>query len=614
MDGVSPSLPQTNPNTPLPTAGLTASINLDPKLQRELSRLDDSIPFNPRAHYLHHTWAQTFFSRPELFFQPSSVPELQKIVTLARRCRKRICVTGFGHSPSDLTCTSSWLINLDHLSEILETNVNDTPGLVRLQAGMSLHNLNVALAQDGYTLPNLGSIDVQSVAGVISTGTHGSSLQHGLISESITSLTILLYNSQLVTCSSTKNPELFRAALLSLGALGIIVEITIQAVPDFNISWSQTLHTLSSVLNSWDKDLWTTEEYTRVWWLPYLQRAVIWRGSRTQSPVRPPNTTFYGGKFGYYIYHNLLYLSNTFPRILPWIEWFIFGMQYGFAPGSFETSAVQPAREGLLMDCLYSQFVNEWALPLSKGPEAIIRLSAWINHDDATARIPVPSKGIWVHCPVEVRVSDTSHEMINRSRVRPYLDPTVPDGPTLYLNATLYRPYGRDPPCHEAYYKAFEYLMQELGGRPHWAKNFAHTTNKQIEDMYGDDIRDFMKIRNESDPEGMFLGEWHKRTLPLNLPGAGGKGDLGLVEEEVRRSNKGLGWRFGDGVLWEGRQAVSGANTQVEDEDVGFKFVPNPPKPDGDETPSPPATTTSEESFDYMAKGEASVYAVRNGE
>ncbi len=605
MDWAAPNLPHTNPNTSPLSSGPTSAVNLDAKLQRELSRLDDSIPFNPQTRYLHHTWAQTFFSRPELYFQPSTVAELQKIVTLARRCRKRLCVTGFGHSPSDLTCTSSWLINLDNLSLVLERNVDGTPGLIRFQAGLSLHNLNLALAEDGYTLPNLGSIDVQSVAGVISTGTHGSSLKHGLLSESITSLTVLLSNSQLVTCSATKNSELFRAALLSLGSLGIIVEITMQAVPDFNISWSQSLHTLSSVLDSWDKDLWTEKEFTRVWWLPYMHQAVIWQGSKTESPLRPPNTTFYGGALGYYIYHNLLWLSNSFPRILPWVEWFVFGMQYGFKPGTFTMSAVQPAREALLMDCLYSQFVNEWALPLSKGPEAIRRLSAWINHDDATARIPVSSKGIWVHCPVEVRVTHTGRDDTNtKSVVRPYLDPTVPDGPTLYLNATLYRPYGQDPPCHERYYEAFEYLMREMGARPHWAKNFAYTTSDHIDAMYGKDMSAFLRIRDESDPDGMFLGEWHKRNLPLQVHGQGGQkgASLGLMEEELRRTRKGLGWGYGDGVLWEGRLAAS--NSQDEEAKSTTSMSKG-----SDGTPSPPATTTSEESFDYMAKGEASMYA-----
>lgn len=580
-DHAAPNLPVTAPNkgvTDTPSA-------FEPKLRKELSRLDSSIPFRPQTRYLHHTWAQTFFARPEFFFQPQNVAELQKIVTVARRLNKRLCVTGFGHSPSDLSLTSSWLINLDALSEVLETGVGGRKGLVRFEAGISLHDLNVELAKHGLTLPNLGSIDVQSVAGSIATGTHGSSLKHGMLSDSITSLKIMLSNAKVVDCSAEKNPELFRAALVSLGALGIITEITFQAVPDFNISWSQKLFTLDHVLSTWDTTLWE-KEYTRVWWMPYMKRAVIWSADPTSEPVRHPQVTFYGGKFGYYLYHNLLYLSHWTPRILPWVEWLIFGMQYGFKPGSFEMTAVQPVREGLLMDCLYSQFVNEWALPLEKGPEAITRLSAWINGDEKASRIPYSSKGLWVHCPIEVRVSDTNTDN-NINGVRPYLSPPVKDGPTLYLNATLYRPYGKDPPCVNRYYEAFEWLMKDVGARPHWAKNFMYTERDDIEAMYGDDMKEFMKIRDESDPQGLFIGQWHQRNLPISET-------IGLEVEETRRK-MGRGW--GDGVLWIGRQ-LGIANAQEEEED-------------GQKTPSPPltsTTSTSEESFDYMAKGEASVY------
>jgi len=609
MGWTAPNLPKMSPNV----SGFgPTTVTLEANVDQELARLDPSVPFKPKAHYLHHTWAQTFFSRPELYFQPESIAELQKIVTLARRCRKRVCLTGSGHSPSDLTCTSSWLINLDHLDRILELNADNQPGLVHFQAGISLHNLNLELAKHGLTLRNLGSIDAQSVAGVISTGTHGSSLQYGLISQSITSLTILLSNSQLVTCSAVKNPDLFRAGLLSLGSLGIIVEITLQAAPDFNISWSQSLHPLSTVLSTWSGPLWTTHEFTRVWWLPYLQRAVIWRADRTSEPIRPPQTGFYGGKLGYYLYHNLLALSNYTPRILPWIEWFVFGMQYGFKPGAVTTTAIQPAREGLLMDCLYSQFVDEWAIPLDKGPEAITRLSAWIHHDEKAARIPFSSKGVWVHCPIEVRVGDTV-EKNNICAVRPFLDPTVRDGPTLYLNATLYRPYGRDPPCHERYYEAFEWLMRDLGGRPHWAKNFAYRGQAEISALYGEDMDKFMQVRNDVDPDGMFLGEWHRRYLPLAPLSA-----QSMVEGEVKRSRLGKG--YGDGLLWEGQPVVKDAlEDYVEEDDggdeklikIGDSVVDVGGHGSGG-TPSPPMTSTSEESFDYMARGEASVYTEKH--
>ncbi|KAH8698834.1 putative sugar 1,4-lactone oxidase [Talaromyces proteolyticus] len=577
---------------------------MDPAIVRELSRLDPDVPFRATSKHVHHTWAKTFYSRPELYIQPRSLEEIQKVVILARRCRRRLVTVGSGHSPSDLTCTSAWLINLDAFNRI--TSLSQETGLVTVQAGIRLRDLGRELDKHGLALPNLGSIDSQSIAGVVATGTHGSSSRHGLLSECIRGLSVTLANGQTVRCSATNNPSLFRAALVSLGALGIVTEITLQTTPAFRIAWQQSLHPLAEVLDQWYKDLWTSHEFVRAWWLPYTDRAILWRADKTDLPLSPPPQTFYGAWLGYHVYHNLLALCNWFPRALPWVEWFVFGMQYGFKPGNLVTEAVEDGREGLLMNCLYSQFVNEWALPLEKGPEAITRLSAWIHGDEKAARIPFSPRGVWVHCPIEVRVSDTTLS----STPRPYLDPTCHHGPTLYLNATLYRPYLRDPPCRERYYEAFEWLMRDLGGRPHWAKNFTNiTSSHELHDMYGDDMDEWLKVRHTTDPDGMFIGEWHRRNLLLttNDPAVVDEqidAELSLGEREQSRRKFG-GKGTGDGVEWIGdrRWKVSGLN--FTDEERQEKALPKTPL--ADLIPSPPMTSTSEESFDLLAHGEASI-------
>ena len=565
---------------------------MDPSILRELPKLDPAVPFRATPGHLHHTWAKTFFSRPELYIRPQSIAEIQQLVTLARRCRRRLVTVGSGHSPSDLTCTSSWLVNLDDFNRIL--HVDNETRLVTVEAGIRLYELGPKLEEQGLTLDNLGSIDSQSIAGIIATGTHGSSLRHGLLSECIEGLSLVLANGQLVRCSTTNNPDLFRAALVSLGALGIVVEVTFKARPAFNIAWRQERYSLSKVLSEWSSGLWTSHEFVRVWWLPYEKGAIVWRADQTDQPLRPPPKNFYGEWFGYHVYHNLLALGTYFPRILPWVEWFIFGMQYGFRPGATVTEAIEPARSGLLMNCLYSQFVNEWALPLEKGPEAIIRLSAWLHGDLETARIPFSPKGLWVHCPVEVRVSDSSRN----PNPRPFLDPTCRDEPTLYLNATLYRPYLRDPPCRERYYEAFEWLMRNMGARPHWAKNFTTLDSTELHRLYKDDMDQWLKVRQEVDPEGMFLGEWHCRHLPVVAP-SDDDDRLPLVERESQRRKLNTSGA-GDGLEWIGErrwQSQSQLNEDIRTSD---------PLPDHS-APSPPTTATSEESFDLLAKGEASI-------
>lgn len=501
---------------------------MDPLVAAELAKhQDDGVAFRARQRHVHQTWARTFSSLPELYIQPESLAEVQKVVNLARRCRRRLVTAGCGHSPSNITCTSSWLVNLDNFNRII--SVDKETGVVVMEGGIRLYTLCEELERHGLAMPNLGSINQQSISGAISTGTHGSSLRHGLMSEDIISLKVTLADGTTVQCSKDTKPDLFRAALLSLGALGIITEVTFKAVPAFSLKWRQVIDTDYKMFEAWNYELWTQSEFVRVWWFPYTRRAVVWQADKTDEEHRDPPQSGYDGALGYYVYHNLLYIAQYAPRILPWVEWFVFGMQYGFRNGT-SSSAVQPSRKALLMNCLYSQFVNEWAIPLKKGPEALRRLSSWLNHltpddpDYVPHNIPFSAEGLYVHSPVEVRVSDTTLT----SNARPYLDITVDDGPTLYLNATLYRPYWLDPPCHDRYYEAFEWLMKDLGGKPHWAKNF-QSHRPEIEAFYGKELDSFRAVRDSVDPQGMFVGPWHRDRIMAE--GAG----LELEEVEMRR-------------------------------------------------------------------------------
>jgi D-arabinono-1,4-lactone oxidase len=551
------------------------TLTMPPRFNIELERTDAGIPFRASQSHIHHTWARTFHARPELYIRPQSLEEIQKVVTLARRMRRRVVTVGCGHSPSDLTCTSAWMVNLDDYSKVLKVDMERNT--MTVQSGIRMHSLNEQAKEHGLTMPNLGSIDVQSLAGAIATATHGSSMQHGLLSDSVRSLRIVLANGQAVRCSATQSPDLFRAALVSLGGIGIIVEIEFELVPHTDIEWIQTIRPIEDVLADWNNGLWTSNEFVRVWWLPYMKRAIVWQASTTKKEHIKPQYNWYGGSVGYHTYHILLWISQYVPRFLPWVEWFVFGMQYGFKDGAI-ISAVEEQRTGLLMNCLYSQFVNEWSIPLQHGPEALTRLTNWLHGDEVSSGIPFTSKGLYVHSPIEVRVANTT----GRKSPRPFLDTTYEDSPTLYLNATLYRPYNQDPPCRERYYQAFEHLMKEYNGRPHWAKNFQSVDHTYLNQAYGNDLSEWTRVRNEVDPEGMFLGAWHRRTL---LPSKTEMPVFPLEEKEVVRRDRRTG-----GQDWIGEQA------RWWDGGVDVFEKTNPDSEDHSE---------SGESFDLMAGAEA---------
>lgn len=503
---------------------------------------DPSLELQARRSHHYATWARTFHSRPEVFVQPESVEEVQKIIALATKCRRRLVTVGAGHSPSDLTCTSSWMVDLSKLNRVLEVNWEGEEGnsdaRVLVQAGIYLRDLSGQPSgrTKGLVLPSIGSIDHQSIAGAIATATHGSSHKHGLLSQYITRLRIVLADGRAVWCSPEDQPDLFRTALVSLGAVGIITEVEYRMFPDTLLEWDQSVMPLSDFLDGWDKGVWTQAEFVRCWWMPYMRKMIIWKADKTNKPKRKPKPKWYAPLAGFHVYQSLLWLANYFPRILPTVEWYIFGMQLRSSPGPV-MSGVDEKHKALLMDCLFSQFVNEWAIPWEKGPEAIDRLSKWISRDEESSGIPFSAKDLWVHCPIEVRITDGS-----KSSPRAFLDPTRPDGRTLYLNATLYRPYYKDPPCTARYYEAFEWLMKQYGGRPHWAKNFSYVSSADIRNMYGEDLDRWMSVRNEVDPEGMFLGAWHRRNLF-----GGVAPTFALEEKEIERkpANEGGHWWYG---------------------------------------------------------------------
>ncbi|VVT55303.1 uncharacterized protein SAPINGB_P004529 [Magnusiomyces paraingens] len=545
----------------------------------------------------HRTWAGTFYCAPELYLQPSSIDELKSIVVEAHRQKKRIMLTGSGHSPSDLTMTlprgvtqstGEWLVNLDRFNKPVsltpapeDAENKETPARytdVKLEAGIRIYQINDYLKTKNLAIQNLGSISEQSVAGIISTGTHGSSAYHGLVSQQFVSLSVLIASGEIIECSETQNPDLFRAALLSLGKIGIIVYATIRTVPAFTIHSKQEVTTFDNFVDNLWGTFWTSSEYLRVWWFPYSNRVILWRANKSTKPLSAPRDSWYGTTLGRLFYQFLLWVAvKVKPSLTPAIEKYVFNQQYGleetYDVEGKASVAVQGSVEGLNMDCLFSQFVDEWGLPLKYGQKVLYKLREQIL---AAAK----SGEYYVHAPIEVRCSnlttvaptdapattmklletvpaynsETPHiGSIPGNSLGPFLNPSpndityappIPgkvenDNLTLYLNATMYRPFGFDSPI-DKWFRVFEDIVYEAGGKPHWAKNFLgnrelpeeekagvkrvggifglggkkvrYETDGQMRGLapqvggwWGEDLESWKRVRKENDPDDTFL-------------------------------------------------------------------------------------------------------------
>ena len=178
-------------------------------------------------------WSGHLRWQPSVYLQPDSEEAIKQLVIKAAEEGRKIRVIGSGHSFSSLCPTDDYLLSLDNFQGIIE--VDAARKQVRVKAGTKLNQLNLDLAKHGLALENLGDIDVQSIAGAISTGTHGTGLDYGNLSTQVRALSMINGKGELIHCSPQERYELFKAAQISLGSLGVITEVTLQCVSAYRL-------------------------------------------------------------------------------------------------------------------------------------------------------------------------------------------------------------------------------------------------------------------------------------------------------------------------------------------------------------------------------------------
>ena len=178
-------------------------------------------------------WSGHLRWNPSKIFRPKGEEEIQQIIKQALTEGKKIRLIGSGHSFTPLCETKDFLVSLDDFNGIVEADQSRQQ--VTVKAGTKLNELSLLLDKLGLALENLGDIDVQSIAGAISTGTHGTGLRFGNLCTQVRRIKWINGLGEIQSCGVDQNPALFAAVVLSLGALGIITEITVQCVPSYSL-------------------------------------------------------------------------------------------------------------------------------------------------------------------------------------------------------------------------------------------------------------------------------------------------------------------------------------------------------------------------------------------
>jgi FAD-linked oxidoreductase len=425
-------------------------------------------------------WARTESVKPVRIERPVSIPAVQRAVRGAARTRLRVKAVGAGHSFTGIAVATGVLLELDDLTGIV--SVDRERGRVTLLGGTRLFDLPRLLRPHGLAMANMGDIDRQSISGAISTGTHGTGARFGGISTQVTGLTLVTADGELLRIDEQENSELLPAAALGLGALGIIVEVTLQCVPAFVLEAVERPLPLDDVLAGLDAHV-SGADHFEFYWFPGTRTAVTKTNTRAGASValRPlaagrafvDDTLMANG-----IFRVTCAAGALVPAIVPRVNAIADRLWSNreFSDHSHKVFATKRSVRFREM---------EYALPAADVPGVLQSIDDLIQHN-----------GWRISFPVEVRFAKADELWLSTASGRE----------TGYI--AVHR-YFREN--HTEYFEAVEEIMNEHQGRPHWGK--LHTQDAASLAALYPRHGDFVALRDRLDPERMFSNAYLDRVL-----------------------------------------------------------------------------------------------------
>ena len=421
-------------------------------------------------------WAGDQTCSPVEQVAPRTREELVEVVARAGAAGRTVKVAGSGHSFTECALTDGVMVHLEGLDRVLDADGDQ----VKVQAGIVLRDLSPALAERGRAQENLGDIDKQTLAGAISTATHGTGVTLRNISAQVTGLELVTGAGEVVELTAEEDPDGLLAARVSLGALGVISAVTLRTVPAFNLHRVDRVRDLDDVLGSLDRDVRENDHY-EFFVFPYAENACTISRNRTDAPARPRGRltqTVSEVILGYYLAEGLFRLTRRFHGLIP----------------VFNRRAAPLVSEGDYVDRSFRVFSSErrfrftemeYALPIEHGPEALRRVLEWV----ARERYPVAF-------PVECRMVAADDALLSPSFERE----------TFYMAVHQYKGMEWRP-----YFEAVEAIAGEYGGRPHWGKR--HTLSSATLAERYPRFGDFLAVRDRLDPGRVFANGYTERCL-----------------------------------------------------------------------------------------------------
>ena len=413
-------------------------------------------------------WAREQRCAPERVERPRSEAELVEAVARADRVK----IAGSGHSFTDIACTDGVMVDMSSMNRVLAVDGDE----ITVEAGIALHELGEELRSRGLAMENQGDVDPQTLAGAISTATHGTGGQFGNLSSQVVGMRLVSGAGEVVAASG----EELRAARVSLGALGAISAVRLRCVPAFTIHRIDEPRPLDDVLPRLD-ELVDANDHWEAFVMPYTRRAFTLTSERTDRPPEPP-----GGVAAFVhdvvVENAVLGLfcrtGRRFPSAIPALNRRLASLM-GRAEHLDASNRVYANKR------LVRFTEMEYAIPRERAAEALERVLVMVER----RRLPVGF-------PIELRVVAPDDALLSTAHERA----------TAYIAVHQY--VGME---FETYFRAVEAIMDDYDGRPHWGKRH-YQTAATLRPRYPE-WDTFAEVRERLDPERRFENDYLRRVL-----------------------------------------------------------------------------------------------------
>jgi FAD-linked oxidoreductase len=423
-------------------------------------------------------WAGNLEFHPKNILRPTSTENAQALIKEQISAKKSIRMRGTAHSWTNLYTTNESFLHLDEMQGLID--VDPSQHLITTKAGTKLALFGEEAFKHNLALPNQGDINHQSVAGAMSTGTHGTGITLQSISNQLQSLTMITGTGEILKIDSEKDADLLKAVGVSVGSAGLITEATLKMVPAYKLKVETFAEDMKVSLDKFKTRL-KENRHLEMFYFPVGDWSMVKLMNPTEEKESPPSTL---QKIGEVVLENWLYeglnilanKTNSYKGLDTFMRKFVDHKTFV----NWSHRAFPSERTVRFMEMEYN-------LPVEKFEEVLAELTASIKKHKFETLFPI-----------EIRFVKGDELWLSPAYKRD----------SVYFAIHNYIKQDFKP-----YFEEMQRIFKRHGGRPHWGK-WHSLTHDDLESVYPK-WHDFIKIRSQLDPQGLWLND-HLRSLFYN--------------------------------------------------------------------------------------------------